>query len=144
MACSNIILLLILVTFSLQINQPLQGVQQTKFMLNKDDLKKLNTECYDVEPCKKCNFQQLKELVECSVTGSIKTKKCMYYNYDNELQHEQVITDSCESSKFKVDNIIKIMILFIVLLVISLIVRKKEKKRIYGLKNNSYKFIKST
>lgn len=107
MAYSNIILLLMLVTSSLQINQPPQGVQQNKFILNKDDLKKLNTECYDVEPCKKCNFQQLKELVECSSTGSIKTKKCMYYNYDNELQHEQVITDSCESSKFKVDNIFK-------------------------------------
>mgnify|MGYP001344810340 CR=1 FL=1 len=74
-------------------------------MNNKEELKKMNIECYDIEPCKKCNFEQLKEMVECSATGLLKTKKCMYYNYENELQHEQVITDSCEESKFKVENI---------------------------------------
>lgn len=141
---SNIFLLLLIIKFSLQINQQQQGIQQNKFIINKEELKKMNIECYDIEPCKKCNFEQLKEMVECSATGLLKTKKCMYYNYENELQHEQVITDSCEESKFKVENIYKIMIVFIVLLSIALIVRKKEKKRILGLKNNPYKYIKST
>lgn len=107
-------------------------------------LKSYNKECLELQQCSECSFEQLKSMSECSNTGYIKIKKCQYYDYDNVLKNESVFIEDCNSLSFKLSSTHKLMLFFIFIFAISVVVRRDQKRKIYGININKYKSIKTT
>lgn len=107
------------------------------------DMKNLMKECNAISECMSCNFEELKTEKECQQTGFYIMKECNYYDESN----TKTVSETHEKEKCDGSNIQFIAVylsIFAAIGIISQILRKKQKQKIFGnvfdrLKSVKYK-----
>lgn len=130
LAYTKLILILSLFAISLSINDKNKKKAHT-IADSSFNIEGYTRECTEFKSCLQCTFDEMKNEEICEETGAYLVKYCKYYDDDNQIKGENHIKEACENA-YTVKSTIKAMVFFIILGLLSLYLRKKQKDKIIG------------